>query len=87
LSDELYLVRGRIQSDIVLIVQEFRYFPMIIKRRMSLNLPATILMVAICFLIRRQMMSVNWSKHIDQTLIAAKEQSRPILLDFSAAPA
>jgi len=31
--------------------------------------------------------SVNWSKDIDQTLVAAKEQSRPILLDFSAAPA
>ena len=25
-------------------------------------------------------MSVNWSKDIDQTLAAAKEQSRPILL-------
>ena len=32
-------------------------------------------------------MAVNWSKDIDQTLAAAKEQSRPILLDFSAAPA
>jgi hypothetical protein len=31
-------------------------------------------------------MGVNWSKDIDQTP-AAKEQSRPILLDFSAAPA
>jgi hypothetical protein len=31
-------------------------------------------------------MGVNWSKDIDQTLAAAKEQSRPILLDFSAAP-
>ena len=29
-------------------------------------------------------MSVNWSKDIDQTLAAAKEQFRPILLDFSA---
>jgi len=32
-------------------------------------------------------MGVNWSKDIDQTLVVAKEQSRPILLDFSAAPA
>jgi len=32
-------------------------------------------------------MAVNWSKDIDQTFAAAKEQSRPILLDFSAAPA
>ena len=32
-------------------------------------------------------MGVNWSKDIDQTLSAAKEQSRSILLDFSAAPA
>jgi hypothetical protein len=33
------------------------------------------------------MMSVKWSKDIDQTLTAEKEQSRPILLDFGAAPA
>jgi hypothetical protein len=33
------------------------------------------------------MMGVNWSKDIDLTLAAAQEQSRPILLDFSAAPA
>jgi hypothetical protein len=32
-------------------------------------------------------MSVNWGKDIDQTLTTAKEESRPILLDFSAAPA
>jgi hypothetical protein len=32
-------------------------------------------------------MGVNWSKDIDQTLAVAKEQLRPILLDFSAAPA
>jgi len=32
-------------------------------------------------------MGVNWSKDIDQTLAAAKDQIRPILLDFSAAPA
>jgi uncharacterized protein YyaL (SSP411 family) len=32
-------------------------------------------------------MTVNWSKDVDETLIAAKEQGRPILLDFSAAPA
>jgi hypothetical protein len=30
---------------------------------------------------------VNWSKEIDQTMAAAKEEFRPILLDFSAAPA
>lgn len=28
-------------------------------------------------------MSVNWSKEIDQTLAAAKEHSRLILLDFT----
>jgi len=32
-------------------------------------------------------MGVNWSKDMDQTVAAAKEQSRQILLDFSAAPA
>ena len=32
-------------------------------------------------------MALNWSKDIDQTLVAAKEGNRPILLDFSAAPA
>ncbi len=32
-------------------------------------------------------MGVNWSKDFDQTVAAAKEQSRSILLDFSAAPA
>ena len=32
------------------------------------------------------MMGVNWSEDINQTLGAAKEQFRPILLDFSAAP-
>jgi len=32
-------------------------------------------------------MAINWSKDIDHTLAAAKEQARPILLDFSAAPA
>ena len=31
-------------------------------------------------------MGVNWSNDIDQTLVA-KKQFRPILLDFSAAPA
>jgi len=33
------------------------------------------------------MMGVNCSKNIDQTLAAAKKQFRPILMDFSAAPA
>ena len=32
-------------------------------------------------------MAVSWSKDIEQTLSAGKEQSRAILLDFSAAPA
>jgi len=32
-------------------------------------------------------MGVNWSKDIDEALSAVKERSRPILLDFSAAPA
>ena len=32
-------------------------------------------------------MGVNWSRDIDQTLAAAKEQSRAMLLESSAAPA
>lgn len=32
-------------------------------------------------------MAVNWNKDIDQALNEAKQQNRPILLDFSAAPA
>jgi hypothetical protein len=32
-------------------------------------------------------MSINWSRDIDQTLATAKDQRRPILMDFSAAPA
>ena len=32
-------------------------------------------------------MAVNWSKDVDQTLAEAQQQNRPILLDFSAAPA
>jgi hypothetical protein len=32
-------------------------------------------------------MALNWSKDVDQALSAAKENARPILLDFSAAPA
>lgn len=32
-------------------------------------------------------MAVQWSKDVDQSLLAAKEQGRPLLLDFSAAPA
>jgi hypothetical protein len=31
-------------------------------------------------------MGVNWSRDVDQSLITANEQGRPILLDFSAAP-
>jgi uncharacterized protein YyaL (SSP411 family) len=32
-------------------------------------------------------MAVNWSRDVDQALNEAKQQNRPILLDFSAAPA
>ncbi len=32
-------------------------------------------------------MAVSWSKDVDQTLLAARDQGRAILLDFSAAPA
>jgi hypothetical protein len=32
-------------------------------------------------------MSVSWSRNVDQSLKEAKEQGRPLLLDFSAAPA
>ena len=32
-------------------------------------------------------MSVNWTKDADQALAAAKEQKKPLLVDFSAAPA
>lgn len=32
-------------------------------------------------------MAVNWSKDVDEALAAATERNRPILLDFSAAPA
>jgi uncharacterized protein YyaL (SSP411 family) len=32
-------------------------------------------------------MAVNWSKDVDQALVEAKKEDRPILLDFSAAPA
>ncbi len=31
-------------------------------------------------------MGVTWSRDIDRSLAEAKEQNRPILLDFSAAP-
>ena len=32
-------------------------------------------------------MAVNWSKDVDQALIEAEQQERPILPDFGAAPA
>jgi uncharacterized protein YyaL (SSP411 family) len=32
-------------------------------------------------------MAVDWVMDVDQALVAAKEQGRPVLLDFSAAPA
>jgi hypothetical protein len=31
-------------------------------------------------------MSVTWSRDVDHSLEEAKEQGRPLLLDFSAAP-
>ena len=31
-------------------------------------------------------MSVNWIKDADEALKQAKEQNRPLLIDFSAAP-
>ena len=32
-------------------------------------------------------MAVNWSKDVDAALAQAKNANKPILLDFSAAPA
>ena len=32
-------------------------------------------------------MAVNWMKDVDAALNLAKQKNRPILLDFSAAPA
>jgi uncharacterized protein YyaL (SSP411 family) len=32
-------------------------------------------------------MAINWSHDVDEALAAAKKENRPILLDFSAAPA
>ena len=32
-------------------------------------------------------MSVNWSKDVDAALAQAKEGKKPLLIDFSAAPA
>ena len=32
-------------------------------------------------------MAVNWSRDVDAAFAAANEQRRPVLLDFSAAPA
>lgn len=32
-------------------------------------------------------MGVSWSRDVDQSLNEAKESGRPLLLDFSAAPA
>ena len=31
-------------------------------------------------------MSVNWIKDADEALAQAKEQNKPVLIDFSAAP-
>lgn len=32
-------------------------------------------------------MAVNWTKDVDAALVQAKQQNKPVLLDFSAAPA
>ena len=32
-------------------------------------------------------MSVNWSRDVDASMAEAKEKKKPLLLDFSAAPA
>ncbi|MGH9486545.1 MAG: thioredoxin family protein [Terriglobales bacterium] len=32
-------------------------------------------------------MAINWSRDVDAALAQAAEQKRPMLLDFSAAPA
>lgn len=32
-------------------------------------------------------MSVNWIKDADEALAQAKQQTKPLLIDFSAAPA
>jgi hypothetical protein len=32
-------------------------------------------------------MAVNWNRDVDSALVSAQNQSRPLLLDFSAAPA
>jgi hypothetical protein len=31
--------------------------------------------------------TITWSKDVDVTLAAAKQQQKPVLLDFTAAPA
>ena len=37
--------------------------------------------------LRRSNMSVNWIKVADEALQQAKDQNKPLLVDFSAAPA
>jgi hypothetical protein len=32
-------------------------------------------------------MSINWTKNADEALTRAKDENRPLLIDFSAAPA
>jgi hypothetical protein len=32
-------------------------------------------------------MPVQWSRNVDAALVSAKESKKPLLLDFSAAPA
>jgi hypothetical protein len=36
--------------------------------------------------LRRIDMAINWEKNVDDALLKAKEQDKPLLLDFSAAP-
>ncbi len=36
---------------------------------------------------KEPIMPLSWSKDVDNSLAVAKERGRPILLDFSAAPA
>jgi hypothetical protein len=35
---------------------------------------------------REHIMLVNWNKDVDAALNQAKQQNKPLLLDFSAAP-
>jgi len=39
------------------------------------------------FRVQEEMMAVTWNKDIDTALNQAKSQHKPVLVDFSAAPA